>query len=122
MQLVGGQTALDFVDLVDRQRRGEAVVLHHELVGNGHDLAEHVGRLVGEADVVAVALRHLLHAVGAFKQRKREAHLRLHAHLLHELAAGEQIEQLVGAAEFDVGLDDHRVVGLHERVEKFVQD
>ena len=52
---------------------------------------------------------------------KREANLWLHAHLLHELAAGKQVEQLVGAAELHIGLDDDRVVGLHERVEEFVQ-
>ena len=78
-------------------------------------------RLVGEADVVAVALRHLLHAVSALEQGQREAHLRLHSHLLHELATRQQVEQLVGAAQLDIGFDDDRVVGLHERVEEFVQ-
>ena len=34
------------------------------------------------------------------------------------VAAGEQVVELVGAAELDVGLDGDRVVGLHERVEK----
>ena len=44
--------------------------------------------------------------------------LRLEAVGLHDLAPGEQVVELVGAAELDVRLDRDRVVGLHERVEK----
>ena len=120
MQLVVGEALLDTVDLVDRQRRCQAEVLDHELVGNGHDLAEHISRLVGDADVVAIALRHLLHAIGALEQRQRQAHLGLHAHFFHELAASQQVEQLVGTAELDVGFDDDRVVSLHDRVEELM--
>ena len=121
MQLVGGKAGLDAIDFVHGLGGGKAVVLHHELVGDGHDLPEHIGRLVGQANVVAVALRHLLHAISALKQWQREADLGLHAHLLHELATGEQVEQLVGAPELHIGLDDHGVVGLHDRVEELVQ-
>ena len=49
------------------------------------------------------------------------AHLRLHADLLHQLAAGEQVEELVGAAELDIGLDRHRVVRLRHGIEELVQ-
>jgi hypothetical protein len=38
-----------------------------------------------------------------------------------QLAAREQVETLVGAAEFDVALECHRVVALHKRIEKLVQ-
>ena len=38
--------------------------------------------------------------------------------MLHHLAAGEQVVELVGAAELDVGLDGDRVVGLHQRIEQ----
>ena len=34
------------------------------------------------------------------------------------VAAREQVVELVGAAELDVGLDRDRVVGLHQRVEE----
>ena len=95
VQLIGGKAAFDLVDLGHRRRRSQAVVFHHQLIGNRHHLSEHVSGLVGDPDVVAVALRHLRHAVSAFKQGQRQAHLRLHAHLLHELAACEQIEELI---------------------------
>ena len=89
--------------------------------GIGHHLAEHVRRRVGEPDVVAVALAHLLHAVGALEQRQRQAHLRRHAELLHQLAAGQQVEQLVGPAQLDIGLDGYGVVRLRHRIEELVQ-
>ena len=113
--------ALHLVHLVDGQRRGQAVVARHQRVGNTHDLAEHLGRRICQPDVVAIGLAHLARAVGALQQRQRERDLRLHALFLHQLAAGQQIEQLVVAAQLDVGFDHHRVVGLHDGVEELVQ-
>ena len=117
----GGKLGVNLVDLVDRKRARKAVVLADHGIGDAHDLAKHVGRLVGEAHVVAVALGHLAHAVGALEQRHRERHLRLHAHLVHEVTPGEQVEELVRAAHLHVGLDHHGVVGLHHGVEELVQ-
>ena len=54
----------------------------------------------------------------ATRMRRRQNHLRLEAVGRHDLAAREQVVELVGAAELDVGLDRHRVVGLHQRVEE----
>ena len=38
--------------------------------------------------------------------------------MLHHVASGEQVVELVGAADLDVGLDRDGVVGLHQRIEK----
>ena len=38
--------------------------------------------------------------------------------LLLQLAADEQVEQLIGAAELDVGLHHHRVPALEQRVQE----
>ena len=38
-----------------------------------------------------------------------------------QFASDEQVEFLVGAAEFDVGLERDGVVALSERIEQFVQ-
>ena len=77
-------------------------------------------RRFGDADVVAVGLRHLLHAVGAFEQRHGEHDLRKLVVVALQLASHEQVEFLVGAAEFDVGLERHRVVALRDGVEQLV--
>ena len=85
------------------------------------------GRLV-DADVVVGALRHLLAddlavldaRVGALEERRRHHDLRLDAVARHEVAADEQVEELVGAAELDVALERDRVVALEERVEELV--
>ena len=73
-------------------------------VGDRHELAELLGRRLGDPDVVAERLRHLRAAGEPLEQRRRDHHLRLLALLLLELAADEQVEQLVGAAELDVGV------------------
>ena len=126
LELVGvgrtvGQGGVDLVDLGRSERAGQTIVLADHLVGDGHGLAEHILGSVGQADVVAIGLGHLAHAVGALEQRHGKRDLRLHAHLLHELAAGEQVEELVGAAHLDVGLDLNGVEGLHHGVQKLVQ-
>ena len=65
-------------------------------------------------------LRHLLHAVEAFEQRHGQHDLRRLAVVFLQAAAHQQVELLVGAAELDVGLQRHRVVALHQRIQELV--
>ena len=93
-------------------------VVHHQGVREGHNLAVHiVGRFV-HADVVVKALAHLLLSVRPYQDRHGEALLLSLPHHSLEVAAHQQVELLVGAAEFHVGLDGHRVVGLEQRVKQ----
>ena len=116
-----GEGCVDLVDLVDRERGAQAEVARDELVGDRHELAVHVRRLVGEADVVLVALGHLLVAVESLEKRHRERDLRLHAHVTHEVTSGEKVEDLVVAAHLEVGLDDDGIVRLEHGVDELVQ-
>ena len=74
----------------------------------------------GDADVVAVGLRHLALAVETFEQGHGEHDLRRLAVVGWQFAAHQQVELLIGAAEFDVALEGDRVIALHHRVEQFV--
>ena len=40
--------------------------------------------------------------------------------MLLQLASHQQVEFLVSAADFEVGLQRHRVIALHQRIEEFV--
>ena len=104
--------------LVERLAEQQQVVLAHDRVGDAHQLAEHLLRRVGDADVVAVGLAHLPHPVGAREDRHRQDRLRRLAVGGLHVAAEQQVELLVGAAELDVGLDRDRVVALEHRVEQ----
>ena len=75
---------------------------------------------LGHADVVAQALRHLLHAVQALEQRRRHHDLRLEPVGRHDVAADVEVEELIGAAELDVRFERHRVVRLRERIQELV--
>jgi len=55
-----------------------------------------------------------------FEQRHRQDALRLLAVFLLQVSAHQQVELLVGTAEFQVGLQRHRVVALHQRVQQLV--
>src|SRR5882672_569915 len=59
------------LELGERTRAQQVEVPPHELVGNTHELAEHLRRRLGNAYVVAERLRHLVHAVEPFEQRHR---------------------------------------------------
>ena len=78
------------------------------------------GRLA-DADVVAEALAHLLHAVEPFEERHHERDLLRLAFLALQIAADEDIEKLIGAADLDVGLHLHGIPALDDRVLDFVE-
>jgi hypothetical protein len=99
----------------------EDPVLPHQLVVDAHQLAVHLGGRLVDADGVAQRLGHLLHAVEAFENRRHQHDLRLLAVVALQLAAAQQVELLVRAAQLHVALQRHGVVALHHRVEQFVQ-
>ena len=105
-------------ELFRRGEQEEVVVDPHGGVGHRHDAAEHVLRAVVEGDVVAEGLRHLLLAVEADEQGHAEHGLRGHLVLFLQVAADEHVEELVAAADLDVGLEHDGVVALEERVEE----
>ena len=92
------------VELGRRDVGEQQVPVPHQGVGDRHRLAVDLARRILDRDRVAEALRHLLDAVGADEERHGEHDLRLHALFLHQVAADEQVEDLVVAAELDVGL------------------
>ena len=61
-----------------------------------------------------------MHPVQPLEQRHRQDDLRLLAIILLHLATDQQVEFLVGAAEFHVCLERDRIVALHDRVEELV--
>ena len=94
----------------------DVVLVHHEpvplaelRVGNPHGFAELLLGRLGETDVVPSRLAHELLVPGD-EQLDGERDLRLLPVLLLDLPAHEEVVELVGAAELDVGLDRHRVV------------
>src|ERR1043165_7396868 len=112
-----------FLPLPDRRERleGEQLdVAPHQLVRNRHQLAEDLLRRLGDADIVAERLGHLLLAVQALEQRHGDDALRLLAPGPLQLPPHQEIELLVGPAELYVGLHRDRVVSLHQRVEQLV--
>jgi hypothetical protein len=116
-----GRLGDELLHLVGAQIGGQAQVLRHQMVRDPHQLAELLLRRVVQVDAVVQALGHLLDAVGAAQQRHGHHDLAgLTAGAL-QLAAEQQVEGLVGAAQLDVGLDGHRVHALHERVEELDQ-
>mmetsp|Transcript_49010 Transcript_49010/g.115137 ORF Transcript_49010/g.115137 Transcript_49010/m.115137 type:complete len:407 (-) Transcript_49010:717-1937(-) len=111
---------LELGDVGDGLEGQQLVPLPHLHIADGQHLGEHgVGRLC-DADVVVLGLGHLLDAVQPLEQRHGQDALRLLAILLLQMAPHQQVELLVGAAELQVGLQRHRVIALHQRVEEFV--
>ena len=123
-----GLRLLEVGDLGRRPGREELEVTKDDVVVDLHHFAEHRERLFLEADVVVGALAHLLAddvaplplCIGALEERGRHDHLPALSVPGHQVAAEEQVEQLVGPAELDVAREGDRVVCLQERVEELV--
>ena len=113
---------------VARRRRPRAAALerrsrsnHVAIASSGTRsvLAVHLLGRLGDADVVAQRLRHLLARrrcpAGSACVRTTCSGLPVGA---LDVAAEQQVELLVGAAELDVGAHRHRVVALQQRIEQ----
>ncbi len=109
------------LDFGCRTIRKQQPVLPHEFIGDGHELAEHLERWILHGNIVPEGFGHLLDAVEPLEQRQRHDHLRFLSILAHEVAADQEIEELIGAAELHIDLEGDGVIGLRQRVEKLVQ-
>ncbi len=107
-------------DLLERQVGQQFVIAEHQVVADGHDLAEHLGRGLVDADIIAQAFAHFLDAVQPFQQGHGQDHLGFLPVMALQLAADQQVELLVAAAQLHVGLQGHRIVPLHQRIKQFV--
>ena len=87
------------------QRCAQRRVQLDHVVRNSHQLAELLRRRFGDRDVVVQRLAHLLHAVDADQQRHGQHRLRRLAASSLQGPADQVVEGLVGAAEFEIGLD-----------------
>ena len=116
----GSDACLELFDFSQRTEGEQLVVVPHQIVGDGHDLAEHLARSVVDADVVACGLGHLLDTIQTHQQRHHQHALGRHAGIFLQLAAHQQVELLIGTAQLDVRLQRDRVIALQQRIEEFV--
>ena len=111
-----GHELFDFLVL---QLKQKLVVAPHRVVADRHDLAEHFPRRIGKGDVVVMTFGHLLHPVEPDKKRHRDNGLFQLAGILLQHTAHEHVEELIGAADFDIGVEHQRIVALDQGVEEF---
>jgi len=120
VQGAGREPIEDRADLLDREVRRPFEVVRHEVVLDRHDLAEHLVRWLAQPDRgLWLRLAHAL-AVEALEQVRHVDVLRALADHRLQLATSEEVEELVGSASLDVGLDRDRVVRLKEGVEEIL--
>ena len=98
-----GALLLELGDLGVAAQAQQVVPVPHQRVGDGHHLAEHVVRSVGDADVVVLALAHLDLTVKTNEKRHRQDALGLLTVLALEFATDQKIEFLVGSAQLQIG-------------------
>ncbi len=85
-------------DFFCRQVGKQCKVVFHHIVGDTHHLAEHIIRLIGNTDIVALGFAHFLPAVQAYKDGDGDNDLRrLIVHPL-KVPANEIVEGLVSSA------------------------
>src|SRR5262249_14990005 len=95
--------------------------LAHEVIGNAHDLGEHVISRLSNPDVISQTLTHALLTVEAAEARKRDANLRLLSGVALQVPHDHQAKELLAAAQLDIGSDFYAVPALHQRIETFMQ-
>src|SRR3990167_3341328 len=111
---------LELLDLFHGAEAEQLEVAPHQRIRHGYQLVVHDTRSFLDTYIVAQRLGHLLHAIQAFKQRHGDDALRGLTIGALQLASHQQVELLIGAAQFDIRLQRYRVITLNQRVEKLV--
>ncbi len=102
--------------------RHQAEECRHGAIRHAHHFAIHVLRRRVEGNVVALRLAHLEDPVGARQDPHDHADVRQHTEGLHQFAAGgDDVEELIGAADLDVGPQVIGVVRLRQGIERLMQ-
>ena len=106
-------------DLFQGAGAEQLVVAPHQFVGDRHQLGVDLFGRLGDADIVAQTLGHLLHPVEPFQDRHHQ-HRLLFAHVVGplQMASHQEVELLIGPAQLDVTLHGHTVVPLQQRIEE----
>ena len=68
----GFALVLELLNLFVASHREEVEPIPHQVIGQGHDLTEHLVRFFRNADVVVFGLAHLVDAVQTDEQRHRD--------------------------------------------------
>src|SRR3989442_566627 len=110
----------DGSDLVHGHIGAKLEVVRDKRVRQRHHFTIHLVGRFGNADRIAQRLAHLLHAVESHQQRGQQHDLRLLAELPLQIPAHQVVELLIGASQFNIGLQVDGIHGLTERVEQFV--
>ena len=104
-----------------RCARESNVIARHQFVRDAHQFAEHVVRRIRHANVVVQALAHLLDAVQSLQDGQNKDDLLWLSLVLLQLAPDENVEELIGPAEFDIGLHLDRIPALHDGILNLVR-
>lgn len=115
-------------DFFGRALAEQIVVTPHEFVADGHEFAVDDVARFADSDVIAEGFGHFGAddfavfdaGIGPLEQGQGEDDLGFLAVFFLELTPDEEIEELVGTAEFDVSVDGDRIVALEQGVEEFV--
>ncbi len=116
------QPGFQLLDLRRSPARHQAEEFPHGFIGHAHHLSVHVLGGGEQRDMVAQRLAHLHLAIGAGQDIQDDADIGLLTQEGHQLAGGgDDIEELVGAADLDIGAQRVGIEALHEGVKGLVQ-
>src|SRR4029453_6372391 len=96
------------------------IIAGHQLIGNAHQLPEHVWRGLVDRDKIAEALAHFFGAIQALENWKEKDDLLRQTFLPLEVAAYQDVKKLIRSAKLDIRFHHHRVPALHDRILNFV--
>lgn len=90
------------------------------MIRNFHDLfINHVRRFIN-ANVIAQTFAHFFNAVNSLQQRHEQGDLRLLSIGFLNVASHQDIKHLIRAAQFQIRPNGNGIIGLHQRIEKFM--
>src|SRR6266536_3705716 len=104
-----------------RTTEQQRIIASHQLIGDTHQLPEHVCRGLVDRDKVAETFAHFFGAIQALKNWEEKNDLLRNAFLLLEVAPYQDVKKLVRSSELDIGFHHYRVPALHDRILNFVR-
>ena len=112
----GFQLLFDLLNLIGMQGGSVVIIVHNQLIRNGHHLAKFLLRRIKDSNVIIHGFAHLIHTISSHQNGRKHCNLLFLTKIALHVASCQDIEFLFRGTQLNIALDSNRIIALQDRI------